>query len=148
LTEENEGAGLYRGSLPNLASNRKKSQEVSTGDCVSVRSAKWAGQAVQDEEEPRKELAEVWNHKGENHLSRREYERAKRAFAKAVEIKPEFAQGWYNLAKAHSHKGEKGEAMAKLKRAIKLDPGYREKARTENLFKKLKGEKEFDRLIK
>jgi tetratricopeptide (TPR) repeat protein len=105
-------------------------------------------EAVQDEEEPRKELAEVWNHKGENHLSRREYERAKRAFAKAVEIKPEFAQGWYNLAKAHSHKGEKGEAMAKLKRAIKLDHGYREKARTENLFKKLKGEKEFDRLIK
>jgi tetratricopeptide (TPR) repeat protein len=105
-------------------------------------------EAAQDEEEPRKELAEVWNHKGENHLTRREYERAKRAFVKAVEIKPEFARGWYNLAKAHSLKGEKEEAVAKLKKAIKLDPGYREKAKTENLFKKLKGEKEFDRLIK
>jgi tetratricopeptide (TPR) repeat protein len=105
-------------------------------------------EAAQNEEEPRKELAEVWNHKGENHLTRREYERAKQAFAKAVEIKPEFALGWYNLAKAHSQKGEKEQAMTKLKRAIRLDPGYREKARTENLFKKFKGEKEFDKLIR
>jgi tetratricopeptide (TPR) repeat protein len=96
----------------------------------------------------RKELAEVWNHKGENHLTRREFERAKHAFAKAVEINPGFALAWYNLSKAHSHKGEKEQVMTKLRRAIKLDPGYKEKARTENLFKKLRGEKEFDRLIR
>jgi tetratricopeptide (TPR) repeat protein len=104
--------------------------------------------AAQNEEEPRKELAEVWNHKGENHLTRREFERAKHAFAKAVEINPGFALAWYNLSKAHSHKGEKEQVMTKLRRAIKLDPGYKEKARTENLFKKLRGEKEFDRLIR
>jgi tetratricopeptide (TPR) repeat protein len=105
-------------------------------------------EAAQNEEEPRKELAEVWNRKGENHFTRREYERAKQAFAKAVEIKPEFALAWYNLAKVHSHEGEKEQAMTKLKRAIKLDPGCREKARTESFFKKFKGEKEFDKLIR
>ena len=106
-----------------------------------------AFEAAENQEEPRKDLAEVWNHKGEALFARREYEGAKRAFAKAVEIKPEFAPGWYNLAKAYSQKGEKDQAMTKLRKAIKLEPGYREKAGTERVFKQFKGEKDFDKLI-
>jgi tetratricopeptide (TPR) repeat protein len=96
----------------------------------------------ENQEEPRKGLAEVWNHKGEDLFARREYDEAKH-----VEIKPEFAPGWYNLAKVHSQEGEKNQAMTNLKKAIELEPGYREKAKTESLFKKFKGEKDFDKLV-
>jgi tetratricopeptide (TPR) repeat protein len=107
-----------------------------------------AFEAAENREEPRKDLSEVWNEKGEDLFARGEYERAKRAFSKAVEIKPEFALGWYNLAKAHSKKSEKDEAMTKLRRAMQLEPGYREKARTESFFKKFNGEKDFEKLIR
>jgi tetratricopeptide (TPR) repeat protein len=99
-------------------------------------------------EEPRRELAEVWNEKGEDLLNRRDVGNAKRAFNKAAEIKPEFAVAWYNLARANCARGEKEEAIANLKTAIKLDPGIKEKLRTETLFKKLKSEKEFEKICR
>ena len=99
-------------------------------------------------EEPRRELAEVWNEKGEDLLNRRDVGNAKRAFNKAAEIKPEFAAAWYNLARVHCVTGEKEEAIANLKTAIKLEPGIKEKLRTESFFKKLKSEKEFERICK
>ena len=99
-------------------------------------------------EEPRRELAEVWNAKGEDLLNRRDLGNAKHAFRKAAAIKPEFAAAWYNLARANSAKGEKEEAIANLKTAVKLEPAIKEKIRTESLFKKLKSEKEFGKLFK
>jgi tetratricopeptide (TPR) repeat protein len=105
-------------------------------------------EGAENQEEPGKDLAEVWNHKGEDLFAHHEYDRAEHAFSKAVEINPEFARGWYNLAKAYSQKGEKDQAMTKLRKAIKLEPDYREIARTERVFKKFKGEKDFDKLIR
>jgi tetratricopeptide (TPR) repeat protein len=102
----------------------------------------------ENQEESRKGLAEVWNHKGEDLFARREYDEAKHAFAKAVEIKPKFALGWYNLAKVHSQEGEKDRAMTSLKKAIELEPDCREMAKTESLFRKFKGEKDFDKLVR
>ena len=99
-------------------------------------------------EEPRRELAEVWNAKGEDLLSRRDLGNAKHAFNKATEIKPELAAAWYNLARANCATGEKEEAIANLKTAIKLEPGIKEKIRIENSFKKLKSEKEFGKIFK
>jgi tetratricopeptide (TPR) repeat protein len=98
--------------------------------------------------EPRMELSEVWNRKGEDLFGQGEYDKAKHAFTQAVQIKPEFALGWYNLAKVHAHKGERDQAVKKLKKAVKLEPVYNERVKTENLFKKLRGEKEFDKLLK
>ena len=99
-------------------------------------------------EEPRRELAEVWNAKGEDLLNLRDLGNAKHAFNKDAEIKPEFAVAWYNLAKANCAKGEKEEAIANLKTAIKLEPGIKEKIRTESFFKKLKSEKEFGKIFR
>ena len=99
-------------------------------------------------EEPRRELAEVWNEKGEGLLNRRDVVNAKRAFNKAAEISPEFAVAWYNLARANCVQGEKEEAIVNLKTAIKLEPGIKEKLRTESFFKKLKSEKEFEKICR
>jgi tetratricopeptide (TPR) repeat protein len=99
-------------------------------------------------EEPRRELAEVWNAKGEDLLNRRDLGNAKHAFNKAAEIKPEFAAAWYNLARTNCAKGEKEQAIANLKTALKLDPGIKEKIKTESFFKKLKSEKEFGKIFK
>jgi tetratricopeptide (TPR) repeat protein len=99
-------------------------------------------------EEPRRELAEVWNAKGEDLLNRRDLGNAKHAFNKAAEIKPEFAVAWYNLARANCAKGEKEEAIANLKTAIRIEPGIKEKIRAESFFKKLKNEKEFGKIFR
>ena len=97
-------------------------------------------------EEPRRELAEVWNAKGEDLFNRRDLGNAKHAFHKAAEIKPEFAVAWYNLARANYAKGEKEEAIANLKTAVRLDPTVKEKIRAESFFKRLKGDKEFEKI--
>jgi tetratricopeptide (TPR) repeat protein len=133
--------------------DRRSGKDRRQTDAGIVSTAQQAGrreffEEPEDQGETRKGLAEVWNHKGEDLLARREYGEAKHAFAKAVEIKPEFALGWYNLAKVHSQEGEKDQAMTNLKKAIKLEPDYREKAKTESLFKKFKGEKDFDKLVR
>jgi tetratricopeptide (TPR) repeat protein len=99
-------------------------------------------------EEPRREFAEVWNEKGEDLLNRRDVGNAKRAFNKATQLKPEFAVAWYNLARANCAKGEKEEAIANLKTAMKLEPSIKEKLKTESLFKKLKSEKEFEKICR
>jgi tetratricopeptide (TPR) repeat protein len=101
-----------------------------------------------NKEEPRRELADVWNDKGLELLGRREYESAQHAFAKAVAIKPEFTVAWYNMARVHCHKGKKEEAIGSLKRAIKLDPDLKAKIKAESLFRRLRGEKEFEKLFK
>ena len=107
-----------------------------------------SGEDPANHEEPRRELADVWNDKGQELFNRREYESAQHAFRKAIKIKPEFTIAWYNLSKAHCINGEKEEAIASLKKAVKLEPNFKEKVRTESLFKRLKGEKDFEKLIK
>jgi hypothetical protein len=44
-------------------------------------------------------------------------------------------------------KNEKEGALSRLRKAIELEPGYKEKARTQSYFKKLKDDADFERLI-
>jgi hypothetical protein len=44
-------------------------------------------------------------------------------------------------------KSEKEGALSRLRKAIELEPGYKEKARTQSYFKKLKGDADFERLV-
>jgi len=95
----------------------------------------------------KKDLAEVWNHKGRDFVERKEYEEAKKAFHKAVEIKPQLAEAWYNLADLYVFLGEKEEALSTLRRALQIDPSYKEKARLSNNFKRLKHDEDFQNLV-
>jgi len=95
----------------------------------------------------KKDLAEVWNHKGKDFVELKEYEEAKKAFHKAVEIRPQLAEAWYNLADLYVLQGEKEEALSKLQRALDIDPSYKEKAKLSNNFKRLNRDEDFQTLV-
>ena len=92
-------------------------------------------------------LGDLWNHKGKELFRTHRYPEAKEALLKAVEIRPELADAWYIIACIESMKSEKEGALSRLRKAIELQPGYKEKARTQSYFKKLKGDADFERLI-
>lgn len=92
-------------------------------------------------------LGDLWNNKGKELFRTHRFPEAKEALLKAVEIKPELADAWYVIACIESFKGEKEGALSRLVRAIELEPGYKEKARTQSYFKKLKGDADFEKLV-
>jgi tetratricopeptide (TPR) repeat protein len=92
-------------------------------------------------------LGDLWNHKGKELFRTHRYPEAKGALLKAVEIKPQLADAWYVIACIESMKSEKDGALSRLRKAIELEPGFKEKARTQSYFKKLKGDVDFERLV-
>jgi tetratricopeptide (TPR) repeat protein len=92
-------------------------------------------------------LGDLWKHKGKELFRTHRYPDAKEALLKAVEIKPELADAWYVIACIESMKSEKEAALSRLRKAIELEPAYKEKARTQSYFKKLKGDADFERLV-
>jgi tetratricopeptide (TPR) repeat protein len=93
-------------------------------------------------------LGDHWNHKGKELFRTHRYPDAKEALLKAVEIKPELADAWYVIACIESMKSEKEAALSRLKKAIELEPAYKEKARTQSYFRKLKGDADFEKLVR
>jgi tetratricopeptide (TPR) repeat protein len=77
-----------------------------------------------------------------------ETEAALRMFQRAIEIDPNFATSYYNLSCVLATKKEKEKALEYLKKAISLDPKYKEKARADGDFRPLKGEEEFEELLR
>jgi tetratricopeptide (TPR) repeat protein len=94
----------------------------------------------------KKDLSDVWNAKGKELLRLNAHDEALRAFAMALEIKPNHAEACYNLASVYSFKGEIDEALTRLKRAIEIDPGFKAKAKVNRYFKKLEGKRAFKKL--
>ena len=92
-------------------------------------------------------LGDLWNHKGKELFRTHRYPEAKEALLKSVEIKPQLADAWYIIACIESMKSEKEGALSSLRKAIELEPGFKEKARTQSYFKKLKGDVDFERLV-
>ncbi len=93
-------------------------------------------------------LGDLWKNKGKELFRTHRYTEAKEALLKAVEIKPQLADAWYVIACIESMKGEKEGALSRLRKAIQLDQGFKEKARTQSYFKKLKGNEDFERLLR
>lgn len=96
----------------------------------------------------KKDLAQVWNSKGQDFVERQEYGEAKKAFQKALEIKPQLAEAWFNLADVCAIQGDKEGALLSLRKAIDFDPGYKKKALVSENLKKLKANEDLKKLLK
>ncbi len=97
----------------------------------------------------RKENVEfVLNLLGGAYFVKGETDAALRMFQRAIEIDPNFATSYYNLSCILATKKEKEKALEYLKKAISLDQKYKEKAGTDKDFNNLRGEKEFEEMLK
>jgi hypothetical protein len=52
------------------------------------------------------------------------------------------------VACIHAVRGERGKALEYLKKAMTLNPNYKEKAKRDKDYDSLRGEKEFEEMIK
>lgn len=73
---------------------------------------------------------------------------ALRLFQRAIEVDPNFATSYYNLSCILATKKEKDKALEYLKKATALDKNYKEKAKRDEDFNNLRGEKEFEEMLK
>jgi len=69
-------------------------------------------------------------------------------FQRAIELDPNFATSYYNLSCILATKKEKGKALEYLKKAISLDQKYKGEAKTDKDFNNLRGEKEFEEMLR
>ena len=90
----------------------------------------------------------VLNLLGGAYFVKNETDAALRMFQRAIEVDPNFATSYYNLSCILATKKEKDKALEYLKKAISLDQKYKEKAGTDKDFDTLRGEKEFEEIVK
>ena len=90
----------------------------------------------------------VLNLLGGAYFAKGETDAALRVFQRAVELYPNFSTSYYNLSCILAAKKDKEKALEYLKKAISLDRKYKEKARTDKDFNNLRGENEFEEMLK
>jgi uncharacterized caspase-like protein/tetratricopeptide (TPR) repeat protein len=90
---------------------------------------------------------QAWNNRGIalNDLGR--YEEAITSYDKALEIKPDFTNAYYNKACLFALQTKIETALELLTTAIKLDPKYREMAKTDSDFDAIRDDFRFQALI-
>jgi predicted negative regulator of RcsB-dependent stress response len=90
----------------------------------------------------------VLNLLGGAYFAKGETDVALRLFQRAIEVDPNFATSYYNVGCILATKKEKDKTLEYLKKAIALDPKYKDKARRDEDLNNLKGEKEFEEMLK
>ncbi|HSB04484.1 MAG TPA: tetratricopeptide repeat protein [Thermodesulfobacteriota bacterium] len=90
----------------------------------------------------------VLNLLGGAYLARGENQKALSMFQQAMQVDPNFATSYYNASCIYAIQHEKEKAIEYLRKGISLDSIYKEKARKDKDFDPLRGEKEFDELLK
>jgi len=86
-------------------------------------------------------LGGAYSEKGEN-------DKAILLFQQAIKVDPNFSPPYYNMSCIYASKKEKEKALEYFRKAISLNPKYKEKAKIEDDFTSLRGEKEFEDLVK
>lgn len=77
-----------------------------------------------------------------------DYNRAIPHLKRATEISPNFAGAHFNLACAYAKKGNTSAALAALKKAVKIDAGYKAKAKRDGDLTSLREQPEFLAIVR
>lgn len=70
------------------------------------------------------ESFETWSYMGAAYSRLADYENARKAFGRAIQINVNSPRAWYNLGVAHQMAGDEDAARTCYDRAVQLDPGY------------------------
>ena len=89
------------------------------------------------------DLHEAWNNRGIvlDNLGR--YEEAMQSYNQALEINPDDARSYYGLACCYALQENIELAIENLRHAINLDSQYREMAKTDSDFDKIRDKEQF-----
>jgi tetratricopeptide (TPR) repeat protein len=90
---------------------------------------------------------EAWNNRGIALGNLGRYEEAVASYDKSLEIKPDNDAAWYNKAYTYALQGHVDQAIENLQQAINLNPEYREMAKTDLDFDKIRDDQQFKALI-
>jgi tetratricopeptide (TPR) repeat protein len=89
----------------------------------------------------------AWSNRGIALSYLKRYEEALNSHNKAIEFNPDFPEAFYNRACCYALQEKIAETVHDLKRAIELDSIYREQAKTESDFNKVRHDEEFQKLL-
>lgn len=90
------------------------------------------------------EVADVWFYQGTTLYSLNRNEDAIASYDKALEIQPDFAGAYYNKACCYALQENIELAIQNLQRAITLDEQFRDMAKTDKDFDKIRHDARFD----
>jgi len=91
---------------------------------------------------------QVWDNRGYALSKLGKFPEAIKSHNKAIQIKSDFANAWYNRACAYSCLGDIDTALENLQTAIEFDAEYREMAKTDSDFHRIRNDGRFQALIK
>jgi tetratricopeptide (TPR) repeat protein len=91
---------------------------------------------------------ESWYNKGVEFYELGQYDDALKAYKKALEINPGYADAWYNLACVYSLLDNKNQGLFNLKKAIEIDESIKEDAKRDEDFENLWFDDDFKKLTK
>ena len=94
------------------------------------------------------DIVDAWLGKGVVYYYLNSYDEALEANNQAIELNPDIAKGWYNRACIYSIKGKKEKAFSDLKKAIEIDSYNKTMAQTEDDFKNIREDEQFQILTK
>lgn len=77
-----------------------------------------------------------------------QYNKALKAYDKALNINPKYANAWYNMSCVYSLLDDTDSALLYLKFAIEYDSYYKERAKKDADFKKMQNREDFKSLLK
>ena len=90
---------------------------------------------------------QAWYHYGNCLYQLQQYEQAIWAYDQALKVQPEFANAWYNLACCHARQGNIDLPIPALQQAIKLKADFRDLAKTDRDFDRIRESPLFKNLI-
>ena len=90
---------------------------------------------------------EALNNRGVLHLHKKNYSAARKCFAKAIRLKPDYVDPYYNLACVSATVGQVKQGLRYLGKAISMDPGVKGWAQKDPDLDPLRGRPEFSEII-
>jgi len=85
---------------------------------------------------------------GISYKQTKEYDEAIKYLKRQLELAPEEPSPYYNIACVYAEQGKTREAIASLKKAVDAHPEFKDQARSDKDFDKIRNTKEFLALIK
>jgi tetratricopeptide (TPR) repeat protein len=85
---------------------------------------------------------------GISYKQTKEYDEAIKYFKRQLEYAPEEPSPYYNIACVYAEQGKTRDALASLKKAVEAHPEFKDQARNDKDFDKIRSTKEFMALIK